>query len=169
MATVVVGVDGSDPSRNALALAVDEARARHATLRVVAIYQPSTPGPGDSGLSFGSESAAVGSDRNPSPASAMVDAAAEDMGRRDAGARDAAQQLIRAELANLDLTDVVVEPSVIGSRRVASALLAATEDADLVVVGARGGGGFAGLLVGSVADKVVQHASCPVLVARARR
>ena len=43
---------------------------------------------------------------------------------------------------------------------------AASEEADLIVVGSRGHGRLAGLLLGSVAQKVVAHASCPVLVAR---
>jgi nucleotide-binding universal stress UspA family protein len=48
----------------------------------------------------------------------------------------------------------------------AAALIAAAGDADLLVVGYRGTGGFAGLLAGSVAVAAVSHAACPVVVVR---
>lgn len=48
----------------------------------------------------------------------------------------------------------------------AKALIRASEKADLLVVGTRGLGGFAGLILGSVADQCVKYSHCPVLVAR---
>lgn len=50
----------------------------------------------------------------------------------------------------------------------AEALIAASEHADLVVVGDRGRGGFAGMLLGSTAGHVLRHAHCPVVVVRGR-
>jgi nucleotide-binding universal stress UspA family protein len=50
----------------------------------------------------------------------------------------------------------------------ASVLVRAAEGAELLVVGSRGHGGFAGLLLGSVSQQCAHHASCPVVIIRGR-
>jgi nucleotide-binding universal stress UspA family protein len=61
--------------------------------------------------------------------------------------------------------DVAVRRVVVDSQP-ARALLEYAEHAQLVVVGARGRGGFTGLLLGSTSQQLVHHAPCPLLVVR---
>lgn len=70
---------------------------------------------------------------------------------------------IRSEHPEVTLTAAVVHGSP------AEKLIDASARADLIVVGSRGHGGFAGLLLGSVSEQVVRHAACPVLVDRPAR
>ena len=60
---------------------------------------------------------------------------------------------------------MVVEPLVVYGHA-ADVLVRAAEGADLLVVGSRGHGGFAGMLLGSISQHCVQHAPCPVLILR---
>jgi len=51
--------------------------------------------------------------------------------------------------------------------RAADTLIAASEGADMLVVGNRGRGGVRGLLLGSVSQQIAHHATCPVVIVRA--
>ena len=86
---------------------------------------------------------------------AVVDSPEEDAGAIQAKA-----------LKSLADARVSVTGQVIHSHSAASVILDAAKEADLVVIGSRGHGGFPGLHVGSVTTHVVNHAPSPVLVVR---
>lgn len=138
---VVVGVDGSEPSKRALLWAQFLAHATGGTVEAVAAWEPFTAyGVMGAGL------AAIPPDWDP------------------------------AEDANSELTATVDE--VFGDHRPeglrmvaregnpAHVLIEASRNAQLLVVGNRGRGGFAGLLLGSVSSACSAHAECPVVVLR---
>lgn len=135
MTQVVVGIDGSAHAARALRRAIAEAQLRAAELLVVHVCPAPHP-LADPVL-------------NPPPPREERLAA----GRR----------LIEAALDEVDTAGLAVETrAAIGN--VARTLCEAAEGAQLLVVGARGLGGFRGLLVGSVTQQVVAHAPCSVLV-----
>ncbi len=142
MAQIVVGVDGSEHSVDALAWAATEAKLRGDTLKVVASF--ATPI-----MSTGYEVASPDPSDLAAASNTMLGAAIDTVREREL----------------LEGIDVVTEAL---EGHAGEQLIRLSEHADLLVVGARGHGGFMGLLMGSVTTYVVNHALCPVVVVRAR-
>ena len=144
---IVVGVDGSEESRVALRWAAEEAKVHDADVEAVLAFQSTqllgaiAPHPGV-----------------PMP---VV------MGEPDTDAAQAEKTLaeileeVAADLPPARLTPLAIEG------KPATVLLAQAADADLLVVGSRGSGGLKSLLLGSVAEQCVRHASCMVAVVKA--
>jgi nucleotide-binding universal stress UspA family protein len=135
---VVVGVDGSaDPTRT-LGTAFDESGRRRARLLVVHV-----------------SAAAMPPWNNIAP---YVD---------DDGIAElvAAREMLAQQIAPLAarFPDVLVEPIAMGGHP-AEVLIDLSRKAQLMVVGARGSGGFGGLLLGAVSQQLLHHADCPVLI-----
>ena len=141
MAMIVVGVDGSEESKEALRWAHEEALLREASVRAVcAWHDPYLVTPG-----FGP------------PQDFAPDAL-----------RERAVELLDAIIADVASYSEVHVDATVAEGRAASVLVDAADGADLLVVGSRGHGGFVGLLLGSVSQQCVTHAPCPVLVVRGR-
>jgi nucleotide-binding universal stress UspA family protein len=140
MRGIIVGVDGSDHSRHALEWAIREAAVRQAPLTVLTVQQ-----------------AVVGSWGGPALYPGDDDLAEK--------ARQTAQEETDRTLEKIDPAS---RPSSVTVRAVAGlpaeALLEASANADMLVVGSRGAGGFKRLLMGSVSLQVTHHARCPVVV-----
>ena len=136
---VVVGVDGSEPSRVALRWAEFLAAATGSTLQVVAVWQATTA----FGL-MGEGWGALPPDWDPAR--------------------------ITREVLDTTLDEVFgdARPAGLEGRveegNTAQVLLELSTGAQLLVVGSRGHGGFASLLLGSVSAACTEHATCPVLV-----
>lgn len=131
---IVVGVDGSGPSKEALRWAARLAPTLDATIRAVSAWQSPT--------GYGWTSMPTGWDFRADTEKALQDTVEEVFGA------DRPRGL-----------ELVVEQA-----QAAAALLLHGADAAMVIVGSRGHGGFAGLLLGSVSSNVAEHAPCPVLV-----
>jgi nucleotide-binding universal stress UspA family protein len=142
MSLIVVGVDGSDESKEALRWAIHEAHLRQATVRAVHVW--TYP------LIFAGEYV---------PAD-MIDANA---------LREAAKKALDETVAEVagDTPDAYIE-RVVEHGAVAHVLVEAAKEADLLVVGSRGHGGFTGALLGSISQQCAHHAPCAVVIVRKR-
>ncbi|WP_166026716.1 universal stress protein [Streptomyces chilikensis] len=138
---IVVGVDGSDPSKEALRWAVRQAECTRGTVEALNAWD------------FPHLHGSLGWLPPPSADEAALRARAleelEEAVREAAGPRPPAG--IRAEVRHGAAAGVLID---------------ASRGAALLVVGSRGLGGFSGLLLGSVTQHCVQHAACPVVVIR---
>ena len=141
MSRIVVGIDTSPDAERALAWALDEARLRDATLELVHAY----PTPELTAL----------------PMVVTLP--------NDEELRAAAQSVLDDALASVGGAGDVDVVQTVRAGGAASVLTQAAEGADLLVVGARGLGGFRGLLLGSVSQQAVAHSPCPVVVVTRER
>jgi len=138
--TMVVGVDGSEGAAAALEFAAGEAASRGARLRIVSVW--------------GVPAAAYGGGFAPPLDPAVWDAF-----------RVGAQEVADDALASVRKLQPSLETEVLVVQgQPADVLLEQARDVALIVVGRRGLGGFRSLLLGSVSQQVVQHATCPVVV-----
>ncbi len=142
MGRIVVGVDGSEHSIEALRFALAEGRARGADVQAVITW--SMPAVTDA---FGT-SGLAGIDPQ-----IFAD-----------GAKLLLDQAVDAATDDADERAAIVRSVIEGSA--GHVLVELSRGADLLVVGSRGHGGFAGLLLGSVSNQCVHHAHCPVTVIR---
>ena len=143
MGLIVVGVDQSQGAKAALRFALDEARLRHATLRVVHAWQ------------FGYIGATGLEGWLPAAGGQLEDF-------RD-GAEAALEEVLKE--VGADSNGLTIERRV-DQGSAGAVLVEESQGADLLVVGSRGHGGFAQLLLGSVSQQCAQHASCPVVIVR---
>jgi nucleotide-binding universal stress UspA family protein len=139
MQQIVVGIDGSQGARRALEWAVAEACLRDAHLVVVHAWLE--------------------------PAAVAVGSVITAGGVEPEIFEETAERTMADVLGAVDTTALPqgIESHVVAGAP-ARALLDAAKDADLLVVGSRGLGGFSGLLLGSVSQQVAHHATCPVVI-----
>src|SRR5262245_17714338 len=142
MNVIVVGVDGSDGGATALEFAAAEAGLRETPLRIVSAWE-------------------VPEMRYTAPPGYASPLDPETLDAFGAGARqvvDDASATVREQRPSVQVEALAVQG------HPADVLLEQGADAELIVVGRRGLGGFRSLLLGSVSQQVVQHATCPVVV-----
>jgi len=138
---IVVGVDGSSSSKTAFVWALRQAELTGASVEaVIAWHLPVAAG----GIPF-------------APAGTMIGADFEDVAR----------MVLTAAIAEVvDPASAVKISSTAIEGNAAQVLLEVAKGAELLVVGSRGHGGFAGALLGSVSQHCAHHAPCPLVIVR---
>ena len=144
MQTLLVGMDESPDAARALRWALEEGRLRAA--KVVVLHAWEWPYPGHLGE--------------------VADKAIETLGVEGA-AKAVLANMVEGALEGAKIDIAVEQRTVEGSA--AKALIDASAEADLLVVGARGRGGLERLVLGSVSQHCAHHAHCPVLIMRPPR
>jgi len=139
MPGIIVGVDGSGHSKRALEWAMKEAALRHESLTVITVHQAIKGYYG----------------------TAVVNPEDRTLTERARAAAQAEADKVLAELGE-SRPEAITVKAVNGFP--VEELLAAAENADIIVLGSRGAGGFTRLLLGSVSSQIAQHAPCPVLI-----
>lgn len=137
---LVAAVDDSEPAREALRFAADLAEGLGRPLHVLAVWNLVT-----------------GRAPEHPPGTTVSEAAWQEEAERRLAA------LLAEEVG--DRQRLQLQPVVLHGNT-APTLLAVSELAGHMVVGSRGRGGFAGLLLGSTSEQLIRHAGCPVTVVR---
>lgn len=136
MEQIIVGVDGSQPSREALHWAAREARLRRAALQVI--------------MSWHLPYVAAYPYASPAFEPSVLE--------------EEARQRLDEIVDGVDVSGIPQVDRILTMGEPAATLLTASKDADLVVVGSRGLGGFAELVLGSVSHHLAHHATCPLVI-----
>lgn len=140
MPMIVVGVDGSDSAQEALRFAVREARLRGSAVRAVMASNITTTAYAGIG--------GFGPDADPT--------------KLEETARTVLDEAVDSVAEGCD----VEIDRVLDVGQPVQVLIEESRDAELLVVGSRGRGGFAGMLLGSVSHQCAMHAHCPVVIVR---
>ncbi len=139
MPGILVGIDGSVHSQLALEWAAKEAALRHTSLTVLTVYH------GVAGFWGGT----------------LRYAGDEKLVEKGRGAAQAETDKVLASLGDARPASVTVKAA---EGIPAEEILKEGADAELIVLGSRGGGGFSRLLLGSVSATVAEHAQVPVTI-----
>lgn len=137
---IVVGLDGSEPSKAALLWALDLARALKKTVEAITVWEYPMMSSWEAGVFF------------------------------QWTPEEDAKKVVRSTFSNLFGDQIPQEISTsVREGNAAAVLIDASKNAEILVVGSRGRGGFTGLLLGSVSSACAERCKCPVLVVHGRK